>query len=111
MSLVDVPVPDIGEFENVDVIEVLVAPGDSVAVEQSLITLESDKATMEIPSPTAGVVSELAVEVGSTVSQGDLILRLEASASAAAGELSAADAPPAAEETPAQAAAPPTPDV
>jgi dihydrolipoamide dehydrogenase len=111
VSLVDVPVPDIGEFENVDVIEVLVAPGDSVAVEQSLITLESDKATMEIPSPTAGVVSELAVEVGSTVSQGDLILRLEASASAAAGELSAADAPPAAEETPAQAAAPPTPDV
>ena len=91
MSLVDVPVPDIGEFENVDVIEVLVAPGDSVAVEQSLITLESDKATMEIPSPAAGVVRELAVEVGSTVSQGDVILRLEVSAPAAVGEAPASE--------------------
>ncbi len=70
----EIRVPDIGEFENVDVIEVLVAPGDRVELEQSLITLESDKATMEIPSPRAGVVRELAVEVGGQVSEGDLIL-------------------------------------
>ena len=73
----EVRVPDIGEFENVDVIEVLVSPGDRVEVEQSLITLESDKATMEIPSPATGVVQQLAVEVGATVSEGDLILTLE----------------------------------
>ncbi len=103
-ALLDVRVPDIGEFENVEVIEVLVAPGDRVEVEQSLITLESDKATMEIPSPAAGVVQELLVEVGSQVSQGDVILRLEAAAPAADAET----APP--EETqvaaPAEAAAP-----
>ena len=77
-GLLDVRVPDIGEFEDVEVIEVLVAPGDRIEVEQSLITLESEKATMEIPSPAAGVVAELWLQVGSTVSQGDLILRLEA---------------------------------
>ncbi len=77
MSL-EVRVPDIGEFENVEVIEVLVSPGDRVEPEQSLITLESDKATMEIPSPAAGVVGELAVGLGSHVSEGDLILTLEA---------------------------------
>ncbi len=77
MSL-EVRVPDIGEFENVEVIEVLVSPGDRVEPEQSLITLESDKATMEIPSPAAGVVGELAVRLGSNVSEGDLILTLEA---------------------------------
>ena len=73
---VEVRVPDIGEFENVDVIEVLVAVGDRVETEQSLITLESDKATMEIPSPQAGVVGQLAVQVGSQVSEGDVILHL-----------------------------------
>ncbi|MDJ0850407.1 MAG: dihydrolipoyl dehydrogenase [Myxococcota bacterium] len=92
----DVRVPDIGEFENVEVIEVLVAVGDRVEVEQSLITLESDKATMEIPSPGAGVVQELVVEVGSQVSQGDLILRLEAAEGAS-------DAEPEPEATPAPA--------
>jgi dihydrolipoamide dehydrogenase len=85
-TLVDVRVPDIGEFENVDVIEVLVAPGDRVEPEQSLITLESDKATMEIPSPRAGVVRELALRVGDQVSEGDVILRLEAAQGAVAEE-------------------------
>jgi dihydrolipoamide dehydrogenase len=72
-----VPVPDIGDFENVDVIEVLVSPGDHVEVEASLITLESDKATMEIPSPAAGVVRELLVRVDDQVSRGSPILVLE----------------------------------
>lgn len=78
MSSFEVRVPDIGEFESVDVIEVLVAAGDTVAAEQSLITLESDKASMEIPSPVAGVVAEVAVTLGAQVSEGDLIVRLEA---------------------------------
>src|ERR1043165_1161618 len=70
-------VPDIGDFKNVEVIEVLVKPGDAVSKEQSLITLESDKATMEIPSPGAGVVKELRIKVGDKVSQGSPILLLE----------------------------------
>jgi dihydrolipoamide dehydrogenase len=73
----EVLVPDIGDFKQVEVIEILVKPGDSVANEQSLITLESDKATMEIPSPDAGVVRELKVKVGDKVSQGSVILLLE----------------------------------
>src|SRR5688572_2651029 len=72
-----VVVPDIGDFKEVEVIEVLVKPGDSVAKEQSLITLESDKATMEIPSPGAGVVKEIRIKVGDKVSQGTPILVLE----------------------------------
>ena len=74
---VDVRVPDIGDFNDVAVIEVLVKPGDTVAVEQSLITIESDKASMEIPSSHAGVVKELKVAVGDKVNEGTLILRLE----------------------------------
>ncbi len=73
----EVLVPDIGEFENVDVIEVLVSPGDSVEREQSLITLESDKATMEIPAPWAGVVKSVDVSVGDQVNKGARILVLE----------------------------------
>ena len=73
-----VVVPDIGDFKEVEVIEVLVKPGDAVSKEQSLITLESDKATMEIPSPAAGVVKELKVKTGDKVSQGTLILELDA---------------------------------
>ena len=73
----EVTVPDIGDFKSVEVIEVLVKPGDSVAKEQSLITLESDKATMEIPSPGAGVVKEIRVKVGDKVSKGSPILLLE----------------------------------
>jgi pyruvate dehydrogenase E2 component (dihydrolipoamide acetyltransferase) len=73
----EIPVPDIGDFEDVDVIEVLVAPGDRVLREQSLVTLESDKATMEVPSPIAGVVKELHVAVGDKVSQGSRLATLE----------------------------------
>src|SRR5713101_8931106 len=78
----EVFVPDIGDFKNVDVIEVLVKPGDAVQPEQSLITVESDKATMEIPSPAAGVVKELRVKTGDKVSQGSPILILEETESA-----------------------------
>jgi pyruvate/2-oxoglutarate dehydrogenase complex dihydrolipoamide acyltransferase (E2) component len=69
-----VVVPDIGDFKDVEVIEVLVKPGDSVSKEQSLVTLESDKATMEIPSPAAGVVKELKIKTGDRVSKGSPIL-------------------------------------
>jgi dihydrolipoamide dehydrogenase len=77
MAGTEVKVPDIGDFKSVEVIEVLVKPGDSVAKEQSLITLESDKATMEIPSPGAGVVKEIRIKVGDKVSQGTPILVME----------------------------------
>src|SRR5438105_9578789 len=91
----EVKVPDIGDFKNVEVIEVLVKPGDAVAKEQSLITLESDKATMEIPSPGSGVVKELKVKLGDKVSQGSVILLLEgeAKAQAAKAEASKREAP------------------
>ena len=79
MALVDIKVPDIGDFDEVGVIEVLVAPGDRVRVEQSLITVESDKASMEIPSAQAGVVRELKVQLGDKVKQGSVILTLEVS--------------------------------
>src|SRR5206468_594426 len=72
-----VVVPDIGDFKEVEVIEVLVKPGDAVSKEQSLVTLESDKATMEIPSPAAGVVKEIRIKTGDKVSQGSAILVLE----------------------------------
>ncbi len=77
-NLVEVKVPDIGDFKDVPVIEVLVKPGDQVRAEDSLLTLESDKATMEVPSPAAGVVKELKVKVGDKVSEGVLVLTLEA---------------------------------
>src|SRR5258706_1554716 len=91
----DVLVPDIGDFKDVEVIEVLVKPGDTVAKEQSLVSLESDKATMEIPSPEGGVVKELKVKVGDKVSQGSVLLALEASgaAPAAAGKAAEPKAP------------------
>ncbi len=82
MATQEISVPDIGDFKDVDVIEILVKPGDSVQAEQSLITVESDKATMEIPSPTAGVVKELRIKAGDKVSKGSLILLLDASAGA-----------------------------
>jgi len=81
-NLIEVKVPDVGDFKNIPVIEVLVGPGDVVDKEGSLITLETDKATMEVPSPAAGVVKELRVKVGDKVSQGSLILMLEASEAA-----------------------------
>jgi len=107
-NVIEVRVPDIGDFKDVPVIELLVKPGDTVAAEDSLITLESDKATMEVPAPTAGVVKELKVKVGDKVSQGTLILMLEASGAAAAvapaAPQPAAAAAPAAAPTPAPAA-------
>src|SRR4249919_2199358 len=82
MANTEVKVPDIGDFKEVEVIEVLVKPGDTVSKEQSLVTLESDKATMEIPSPGAGTVRELKLKVGDKVSKGSLILLLEGEAPA-----------------------------
>ena len=72
----EIHIPDIGDFKEVEVSEVLVAPGDAVKPEQSLITVESDKASMEIPSPAAGVVKELRVKLGDKVAKGSLILML-----------------------------------
>jgi len=100
MSAIEVKVPDIGDFKDVDVIEVLVKPGDRVEKEQSLISLESDKATMEIPSPLAGVVKELRVKVGDQVSEGTPILLLDPGESAAAGAAPGAPASPATPDTP-----------
>ena len=84
-NIVEVKVPDIGDFRDVPVIEVLVGPGDRVKQEDSLITLESDKATMEVPSPASGVVKEVRVKVGDKVSQGSSVVVLEAGDGAAAG--------------------------
>ena len=72
MALVEVKVPDIGDFKDVQIIEVLVKPGDTVKVEQSLVTVESDKASMEIPSSAAGVVKELKVALGDKINEGTL---------------------------------------
>src|SRR5256885_1247435 len=90
----EVLVPDIGDFKNVDVTEVLVKPGDAVQPEQSLITVESDKATMEIPSPAAGVVKELRVKTGDKVSQGSPILILEETQSSPVAQAKPAAKPP-----------------
>jgi pyruvate dehydrogenase E2 component (dihydrolipoamide acetyltransferase) len=84
MALVEVQVPDIGDFDEVAVIELLVKVGDTVKVEQSLLTVESDKASMEIPSSTAGVVKELRVKLGDKVKQGSVVLVVEAAVAAAA---------------------------
>ncbi len=112
---IEVQLPDIGDFHDVEVIEILVSPGDRVAVEDSLITLESDKATMEIPSPEEGVVKEIRVAVGDRINQGDVILLLESAAGAAeevpAGDdaAQAAPEPEAPAEAEAAAAAPEQP--
>ena len=76
-NVIEVKVPDIGDFKNIPVIEVLVKAGDSVSKEAPLVTLESDKATMEVPAPTAGTVKELKVKVGDKVSEGSIVLTLE----------------------------------
>jgi pyruvate dehydrogenase E2 component (dihydrolipoamide acetyltransferase) len=95
-TIQEIAVPDIGDFKDVDVIEVLVKPGDTVKPEQSLITVESDKATMEIPSPAAGVVKELRVKTGDKVSKGTPILLLDSASAVAAtpSPKAAAPAPP-----------------
>ena len=77
MALAPIKIPDIGGAEGAEIVEVLVAPGDAIEVEESLIVVESDKASMEIPAPQAGVVAELRVAVGDKVSEGDVILLLE----------------------------------
>ena len=103
MALVDIKVPDIGDFDEVTVIELLVKPGDTVKPEQSLLTVESDKASMEIPSSHGGVVKELRVKLGDKVKEGSVVLVLEAEGAAAASAVPAAAAPAAA---PAPASAP-----
>ncbi len=101
MSMVDVKVPDIGDVKEVEVIELLVKVGDTVKVDQSLITVESDKASMEIPSSSAGVIKEIKIKLGDKVSEGSVILALEATAG-----VSTAAAPVAAAAAPATPAAP-----
>jgi pyruvate dehydrogenase E2 component (dihydrolipoamide acetyltransferase) len=110
MALVEVKVPDIGDFKDVAVIELLVKPGDAIKVEQSLITVESDKASMEIPSSHAGVVKELKVALGDKVGEGSLLLLLEAAEGGAAAPAPApAPAPIAAAPMPAAPAPAPVP--
>jgi pyruvate dehydrogenase E2 component (dihydrolipoamide acetyltransferase) len=104
VAKVDVKVPDIGDFNDVPVIEVLVKPGDVVTAEQSLVSLESDKATMDVPSPVAGTVAEVVAKVGDKVSMGTLIARIESSEGGNAAAAPAKSAPAKAE--PAKAAAP-----
>jgi pyruvate dehydrogenase E2 component (dihydrolipoyllysine-residue acetyltransferase) len=109
MAAVEVKVPDIGDFKDVEIIELLVKPGDRIQAEQSLVTVESDKASMEIPSSAAGVVKEMRAKLGDKVNEGSVLLVLE---SDSAGAPSAAPAMPAAAPTaaaPAPAAAAPAP--
>jgi pyruvate dehydrogenase E2 component (dihydrolipoamide acetyltransferase) len=93
MALVEVKVPDIGDFKDVEIIELLVKPGDTIKAEQSLVTVESDKASMEIPASHAGVVKELKVKLGDKISEGSLLLLLEAAAGGAAAAPAPAAAP------------------
>ncbi|MCH4272559.1 dihydrolipoyllysine-residue acetyltransferase [Kerstersia gyiorum] len=106
-NLVEIKVPDIGDFDSVEVIEVMVAVGDTIEAEQSLITVESDKASMEIPASQGGVVKSVKVNVGDKVKEGSVILEVEAGASAQAApaKAEAAAAPAKAEAAPAQAPA------
>src|SRR5678816_4573847 len=100
-NTIEVQVPDIGEFKNIPVIEVFVKPGDVVKAEDSLLTLESDKATMDVPSPAAGTVKEVRVKVGDRVSEGSPIVVVDTSGESGAGAAKASSA-----STP--ASAPPT---
>ncbi|MBU9403180.1 dihydrolipoamide acetyltransferase, partial [Burkholderia multivorans] len=104
---IEVKVPDIGDYKDVPVIEVLVKAGDTVEPEQSLVTLESDKATMDVPSPAAGTVKEVKVKVGDAVSEGTLIILLEGGAAAQPNGAAAPAAAPAQASAPASAAAAP----
>ena len=110
MSLVEIKVPDIGDFKEVEVIELLVKPGDTVKLDQSLITVESDKASMEIPCNQAGVIKELKVKIGDKVAEGSLLLLLETAADAAIPTAAPAAASTTASTTASSAATPtPTP--
>jgi pyruvate dehydrogenase E2 component (dihydrolipoamide acetyltransferase) len=109
VAKVDVKVPDIGDFKDVPVIEVLVKPGDVVTVDQSLVTLESDKAAMDVPSPVAGTVAEISLKVGDKVSMGALVARVESAegetkAGAASANPAAASAPKASAPAPGKSA-------
>lgn len=105
MALVDITVPDIGDFDEVSVIELLVKPGDTIKADQSLLTVESDKASMEIPSSHAGVVKELKVKLGDKVKQGSVVVVLEAGDAAPAAAPASEQKQAAAPAAPAQAAA------
>jgi len=105
-NVIEVKVPDIGDFKNIPVIEILVKPGDSVKPEDPLIALESDKATLEVPSPAAGVVKDINIKVGDKVSQGTLVLTLEGEAAAATTTAAPAPAAPPAAPKPAATALP-----
>lgn len=107
MALIDIQVPDIGDFDEVTVIEVLVKPGDTVKADQSLLTVESDKASMEIPSSHGGVVKELRVKLDDKVKQGSIVLVLEAEVEAGAAAAAAPAAETAAAPAPASAASAP----
>ncbi|WP_412770488.1 biotin/lipoyl-containing protein, partial [Ralstonia solanacearum] len=99
-QVVEIKVPDIGDYKDVPVIEVHVKAGDPVNAEDSLVTLESDKATMDVPSPKSGIVKELKIKVGDAVSEGSLVLLLEEQGAAAAPAPQAAPAPAAAAPAP-----------
>src|SRR6187401_1942659 len=92
MATIEIKVPDIGNYTDVPVIELLVKPGDTVKKDQGLVTLESDKATMEVPSPEAGTVKELRVKIGDKVGEGAVVAVLESGAAAAAAPAKAAAA-------------------
>jgi len=109
VAKIDVNVPDIGDFKDVPVIEVLVKPGDVVKVDQSLVTLESDKATMDVPSPVAGTVADVNAKVGDKVSMGVLIARIDAAGADAAAASSASAAPAETRAPSAPQAPPPAP--
>ncbi len=106
-TLEDVLLPDVGDFADVEILEVLVAPGDRIEPEQSLLTLESDKASMDIPAPMAGVVREVKVAVGDRINQGTLLMTVETDGAAAKAD---GDPPPASPAEPAPAAAPQPPE-
>ena len=110
MSMIEIKVPDIGDFKEVEVIELLVKPGDTIKRDQSLITVESDKASMEIPSSHAGVIKELKIKLGDKVSEGSLVLLLD-SAEAAASAAPAVAQSTAASPAPAPSVAPAAPSV
>ncbi|MBK6637493.1 MAG: dihydrolipoyl dehydrogenase [Rhodocyclaceae bacterium] len=100
MSLIDVKVPDIGDFKDVPVIEIAVKVGDVVAVDDSLVTMESDKATMDVPSPVAGEIAEILVKMGDKLAEGSLVARIKSSAGAVAAPSDVASAPVAAAAPP-----------
>src|SRR3954469_19395684 len=106
MALVEVKVPDIGDFKDVAVIELLVKPGDTIKPEQSLVTVESDKASMEIPSSAGGVVKDIKVKLGDKISEGSVLLTIEGAGAAVAAPAAAAKAPAPAPQASAPAPAP-----